>query len=386
MNKTLSLSDYSPNFNDPRIRKRAAAVLAWCDQLRLNRKGRPIHHDKLVKVFGNYRQPGFAQWLYVNLLAQSGKYQPGVSSFTYRLKEAGYRKVHEKLGTDPPNELEVVKAVYGPILSGDASPEYNDKGDRRYHPIQNIQRDLRKQAFAGWWDYDIEACAPTLIYQFASRKHQAMFGAGADPFPTVSRLINEKQAVRAHLVELLGIDVQQAKELLAALLFRATLAPSAKARVFSSLGSDEVRFHRLVNDEFIVRLRSEVERMWRFARLQQLLEARECGIPTSRSKKAGQIRMKLYLSLERRVMDAMFRKLTEKAVPVVLVHDGFMAKAKVDTVELEGEVFSSTGFTIRLIEVDLSKAVEVEDEIDVLQFAKDETDDELDEIEDLPIY
>jgi hypothetical protein len=265
MTKALSLTTYKPNFNDPRIRKRTVSVLAWCDELRLNRKGKQIHNEKLQQVFGNSRQQGFAQWLFSNLLSQSGKYQPGVSSYTYRLKEAGYKKVHDKLGTNPPSELEVVQTVYGAILRGDAIPEYNDKGDRRYHPIQNIQRDLRKQVFAGWWDYDIEACAPTLIYQFALRKYQSMFGSGADPFPAVTKMIADKVAVRGHLVDLLGIEVQLAKEVLAALLFRATLAPSAKARVFSSLGGDEVRFHKLINDEFIVQLRAQVKSMWGYA-------------------------------------------------------------------------------------------------------------------------
>ena len=364
MTKALTLSNYKPNFNDPRIRSRALGVLAWCDELRLNRKGKQLHHDKLLQVFGNYRQQGFAQWLVANLLTRLGQYKPGVSSFTYRLKEAGYKKVHGKLGTNPPSELEVVQSVYGAILRGDASPEYNDKGDRRYHPIQNIQRDLRKQAFAGWWDYDIEACAPTLIYQFALQKYQSMFGDGADPFPSVTRMIADKVAVRAHLVSLLGIDVPQAKEVLAAVLFRATLAPTAKARLFSSLGGDETRFHLLVNDEFIGSLRAQVKSMWAYARMQQLRDQELTGIRPRRPKQASQVRMKLYLMLERRVMDAMLAEFPI-GKSIVLIHDGFMTKKRVDVAVLEQAVLDKTGFLIRLSEAELGKTEPVDDKIDV---------------------
>lgn len=380
MTKALSLSTYKPNFNDPRIRNRAVSVLAWCDELRLNRKGKQLHHDKLLQVFGNYRQQGSAQWLFSNLLSQSGKYQPGVSSFTYRLKEAGYSKVHNKLGSKPPTELEVVQNVYGAILCGDASPEYNDKGDRRYHPIQNIQRDLRKQAFAGWWDYDIEACAPTLIYQFAVRKYQSMFGDGADPFPAVTRMIADKAAVRAHLVNLLGIDVQQAKEVLAALLFRATLAPSAKARVFSSLGGDEVRFHKLINDKFIVQLRAEVKSMWGYARSQQIKERGLAGNARPKEpRKSSQKRMKLYLSLERMVMDAMAAQFPVD-LPVVLIHDGFMSKHRLDVAELEKAVLDKTGFVIRLSEMKLIGTGQVDDKIDVEAVIQNDVGEAEDEI------
>ncbi len=386
MTKPLSLSIYKPNFNDPRIKKRAVEVLAWCDELRLNRKGKHVHHDKLLKVFGNYRQHGFSQWLFANLLSQTGKYQPGVSSFTYKLKEAGYRKVHERLGTTPPTELQIVQAVYGQILSGDVSPEYHDTGDRRYHPIQNIQRAIRKQAFAGWWDYDIESCAPTLIYQFAKLGYEAVHGNGStDPFPAVSRLIHDKVTVRAHLAKLLGLDLQGAKEILAALLFRASLAPSPNARVFSALGGDEVRFQTLIHDEFVIQLRTDVKSMWGYARHQQLKEKELAGIWTRsrKVKKASQVRMKLYLSLERRVMDAMLAEFTSTNLSVVLIHDGFMSRKRLDVIGLEKAVLDKTGFVIRVSEAELGKTDELEDKIDVVELVqKDagETDDELEEM------
>jgi hypothetical protein len=74
--------------------------------------------------------------------------------------------------------------------------------------------------------------------------------------------------------------------------------------------------------------------------------------------------MKLYLSLERMVMDAMAAQFPVD-LSVVLIHDGFMSKQRLDVALLEKAVLNKTGFVIRLSEMQLVGTGQVDDKIDV---------------------
>jgi hypothetical protein len=82
------------------------------------------------------------------------------------------------------------------------------------------------------------------------------------------------------------------------------------------------------------------------------------------ASKSSQKRMKLYLSLERIVMDAMAAQFPVD-LPVVLIHDGFMSKHRLDVAVLEKAVLDKTGFAIRLSEMQLVGTGLVDDKIDV---------------------
>lgn len=83
--------------------------------------------------------------------------------------------------------------LYGPIILGEVTPVYTDKGGRRYHPIQNVRRDDKKVIFSGCWDYDIESCAATLVHQYARQHYRWVNPETADePFRAVARYVKEK--------------------------------------------------------------------------------------------------------------------------------------------------------------------------------------------------
>lgn len=369
MSKTLNLTEYSPNFNDPRVRKKAAAVLDWCDSLRLFKRGKIVHHETLTKVFGNRSQGGLAQWLFSNLLTQTGHYQPGKTSFSYRLKEQGYKKVHRLLGSTPKTDEEMAKDVYAPIISGEEAPEYKDSGTRRYHPVQNVKRDIRAKIFAGWWDYDIETCAPTLVHQFVitAKWHTPK---SENDFPALTRLIQDKHTVRSEISSLTGLDIQSVKELLSAVFFRGNPAPSHKAGMFRILGRDVVKHLMFLNDPYVKQLRDDVRRLWvkailydRFAQANdEFFQAKKVKKRPSRSAKK---RMSIYLSLERKVIQVLENAIERQGIPLVLVHDGFMTKDRVDKAELIQVVKDKTGFDVKLSEIHLGSGLIADDEPDV---------------------
>lgn len=385
MPSTLELSRYKPNFNDPRTRKRALSVLEWCASMRLSKQTRTVHHDQIREIFGNTGK-GLAKWLFANLLTRSGHYVAGKRSFSYKLKISGYEKVHKLLELEPPTDVEVAMKQFGDLIAGVEAPMYSDKGERRYHPVQNIKREIKWQAFAGWWDYDIESCAPTLVYQYAVQRYGAVRELEiGQPFPAVAKYIHEKVTVRKHVAQLTRLDLQNAKELVNAMFFRANLAPSHKAAVFQLLGCDPYIHQRLVNDQLIKEFRRDVKEMWRWAELHdfyergtQLLEGK--GL-MRRPVKAAKHRMAIYLRLERTVIDAMTDKLANDGVPVILMHDGFMSRKRIAIHELAQVVKNKTGFDIRLSESLLGDGVadvDVDfDVVDLLVNDAGEADDEL---------
>ncbi len=340
-------------------------MLKWCDALKLSKNGRPVHHDKLFEVFSNPGR-GLGQWLFVNLLTQTGSYQPGKRSFSYKVKERGYQKVYGLLNAMPPTEVDVVTREYGPLIRGEAAPEYKDTGNRRYHPIQNIRRDVRHKAFAGWWDYDIETSAPTLMHQFVT-KSKWFDGKG---FPALERLINDKRQVRAEVAALTGLEAQPVKELLSAVFFRGNPAPSHKAGMFRILGGDYERHHRFVTAPLIKELRADVRRLWlladQFDKNERASQVLFNGVkPSRRPAKATSRRMAIYLSLERKVMQVIEVEVGRQKVPMILIHDGFMSKDRLDLSKLVLAVRNQTGYSIRLSEVKFGSEQVQEEDLDV---------------------
>ena len=380
----MKISSYQPNFSDPRVRARTAQVLTWCDELRRFKNGRSFHHGDLTKVFGNRSQIGLSRWLYANLLHQTGSYQRGERSFSYKLNEDGYAKVHALLGTCPVSEAASAERKFRDLISGANPPQYKDRGNRRYHPIQNLRRDIRRELFADWWDYDIEACAATLIHQFviSSKWYEPR---SENDFPALTRLIHFKQSVRHEIGELTGLDAQKVKELLSAVFFRGNPAPSYKAGIFRILGSDIEKHARFLKNPFVRQLRQDVRRLWSKAILFDRIERGKAtlfdGVKSlKRPSRVSKLRMSIYLSLERRVIQVLEDEIARQKVQLILMHDGFMARQRLSVDDLERAVKDKTGYSIRLSEVRLGASQELDEEADLDRVMR-EDDGEVDEVE-----
>lgn len=353
MTTTLSLNTYTPNIENSRVLKRIKDVLDWCGHLLLRKKKpRSIHHSEIRKVFGNVSKP-LGRWLYSNLLMQTGDYAAGHHSYSYALNEGGYERLRNMVGLTTVTSAEMAMELYGPIIRGDVTPVYTDKGGRRYHPIQNVRRDDKKVIFSGYWDYDIDSCAATLVHQYA-RQHYRWVNPEAlgEPFPAVARYVDEKAAVRQHLATVAGIPLEQAKELSQNLLFLAPLTPHYRCSIFCLLGEDRLRLERLKQDPFVKQLVADLKKMWDYAMradrrergLRQFAGADVASAPDSKSK----YRQAIFIALERKVMDAIYDWFGMEQFPGILMHDGFISRLDVDTHALQENVMSLTGYCVTL--------------------------------------
>lgn len=355
--KSLPLSKYAPKFTDPRVLRRTTAVLDWCKPLLLSKKPRPFHSSALTNVFGNQKDQ-LAAYLRSNLLIQSGTYKPGQSSYSYSLRREGFLKLATAIGQPVSADAETAKQLYREIAQGTEQPKYTEpvKGARRYHPVQNLPKKLRAEVFKGWYDYDIEAAAPTLVYQFACQA-LAKLGYADDktPFPNVARLVRDRSAVRQHLADLTGLDQVTVKQILIALFFGSKLVPNPKRAIFRILDQDYEMTRRLKADPFVKAFCRDVQLMWSLVLTADNIKkgravlfdgAKPKAKPTTKAKH----RMAIYIQLERQVMDVVDAELREQGVTPVLIHDGFMTKTCVDRLGLERVVAEKTGYKIRLAE------------------------------------
>lgn len=375
-----------PEFLDnPENRDWLSDVLAWCnDKFLGSNRPKPIHSTEIRNVFGNKDRPGPSQWLFTKLVQlECPSYEPEKKNKTYSLKRAGYEEVHELIGVMAPDEIAFLRGKFASVLRGDPL-EYKGTGQRRFHEIQNVRRETRRELLADWWDYDIEACAPTLVYQSALREQRRLFGDGPEPFPALARLVSKKVEVRQQVAELTGFDPDKTKQLLARLFFRASAAPHPAAGLFSMFGGDRLRFEAFLADPFIDEFRTNVKSMWRYALMRDNNERSEVmeagGKPSWPPRKASKRRMHIYLSLERRVMNAMEDVLAVDGVVPILMHDGFMSRTKVDADALVRAVKDKTGFDVRLQQKQLGETAEVDVEPDVDEVMEEVEAEELDEV------
>lgn len=367
MTKPLTLTT-PPNINDPRVRRAVIGALEWCEPLLTAKWPKRISSGQIRKALGNTSSNRVADWLKANLLTKVGGYEVGVKSNSFRLNTEGFDRLHVLLGLEPPTVIDVLRRQYADVLAG-AELEYKDTGTRRYNDFQNIRRDDRRTLCEGWWDYDIETCAPTLVHQYAVEGRRTIFGEGPEPFPAVARLVSDKAAVRAEVMALAGLSLKDAKGLLTMLFFRANTSPFPGNAFFSLLRRDPVLRQQVLDDPFISQFRMEVELIWMFATSHNDREYRAGRLAghklIDRQEKPSKRRMQIYLELEREVINVIEEQLAAAGTGKILMHDGFMSRQRCEVSALEKAVKDRTSFDIRISEQQLIQSVEQDADPDV---------------------
>jgi hypothetical protein len=354
--KTLNLTKYVLKPEQPRVRARIKKVLSFLKPYLLTSRPKSIKSSALTEVFGNQNSPQAAR-LRSMLLIQSGTYKPGVKSYEYTVKRDGYERLAAMIGEAAPTNLDVAHELYGGVATGTETPEYTEPtvGARRYHAIQNLPKSLRADVFKGWFDYDIEAAAPTLVYQWACKVHSRLNPKKAGtPFPSIQRLVEDRTSIRELVAQIAGLDMPTAKSIVIRLFFGAGLVPSGKQAIFRLVNRDRDVLDRLKADPFVSAFRREVSLMWKLVLTDENsrngMVAFRTGKVIPKPATRGKQRMGIYLRLERQVIDAIEDVLRVDGVVPVLIHDGFMVRGRIDRERVQREVLTRTGVVIRLAE------------------------------------
>ena len=359
--KLLTRTKYALKPDQSRVRARIQKVLAFLKPYLLNSKPKSIKSAVLTKVFGN-QTSAQAGRLRSMLLIQSGTYKPGVKSYEYSVNRDGYERLAAMIGQSVPTNVQVATELYSGIATGAKVPEYTEPtaGARRYHAVQNLPKAIRAEVFEGWFDYDIEAAAPTLVYQWASQVfHRLSPTKTGTPFPSILRLVEDRTSIREHIAEITGLDMPTAKSVLIRLFFGAGLVPNGKQAIFRLVNRDRDLIDRLKADPFVSAFRREVSLMWKLVLTDENsrngVQAFRTGKVTPKPLTRGKQRMGIYLRLERRVIDAIDDALQVDGFVPVLIHDGFMVRGRIQRERIEREVQARTGFLIRLAEAEVGR-------------------------------
>jgi hypothetical protein len=271
-----------------------------------------------------------------------GSYVVGTHSYKYILNQVGLANLQTKLAVvcyfSPAEQMELLQEHTGRFADQLATHtySYNLKSNRYWHPLQNLKR-TKKDTF--WlehglpYNYDINACAPTLLRQAAIH-----FQLPPICVSSIQSYIDNRETERQRLASLLDIPERDAKRLLNSLFNGAKLAANRYCAAYSTLGFDSDKMKLLQEDKSIQSLRNNVKLMWR--RIEQASR--------SYSFKTSKMKWHFYFGLEKMVMDVVRACLDEQGVKHFDEHDGFRADREVDLEKLRDCIKTKTPFAFEL--------------------------------------
>lgn len=325
---------YQPNFQDPRILRRAQSVLDWVSTYLHPHKDNWLSAREIQRQFGSQSRP-LGLWLRNNLLICVNPYyntEQGICK-TYRLNAEGYQSVCQKIGYTakytPSEEIsqQLVSGVF----------DYSEKSHREYHPLQNLPKRVKRPLLAqhGYrYEYDIQCCAQTLLLQ-----HARLLGFKKST-PALDQYIKDRLAVRALLAQRTELDTATIKKILTAILNGGSISSWYENLIFSYVNYNTIMIEYLKQDEYIIQYQKDVRSMWSYIRGHQGLEPGE--------RFNAKMKSQLYRELEGSVRTQVRNHLRRTGNKAFVEHDGWTCDKAVDIARLCYEVKRQTGFVIEL--------------------------------------
>jgi hypothetical protein len=206
--------------------------------------------------------------------------------------------------------------------------------------LQNVPREVRNAALDGLWDYDIENCHYAIFQQMAAR-----CGCGT---PAIANYLANKEDVRRGIAERVGITRDEAKDSLLALMYGAPLSLWADASIPKNLGEENAR--RLYGDPDFAALAEDIMKGRRaiLADFEGKRLTNAVGLSIDASAKPRVRLAHLLQGVEVQALRAVQALHPEEIV--LLMHDGFVSKVRLDVQRLGEVIRHATAYDLRLSE------------------------------------
>jgi len=221
---------------------------------------------------------------------------------------------------------------------------YKDKSNRLWHPIQNIKKENKKIILAEMGlgnHYDIEACAPNLIKQYA--EHTGM----DEPLTALNLYLSNKTDVRTRISEQLEVPESIAKIIINALFCGARIGNNRDFAISQLLDHDTARITWLKEDQYINQLRQDIKTCWEY--IEPHLPKRYITTKNGIKRKApltSKRKWNLYFEQERRVLNQIKTYLELTNNNCFLEHDGFVTQHEVDIIDLKNYIYNTTDYNL----------------------------------------
>jgi hypothetical protein len=221
---------------------------------------------------------------------------------------------------------------------------YKDKSNRLWHPIQNIKKENKKIILAEMGlgnHYDIEACAPNLIKQYA--EHTGM----NEPLTALSEYLTDKTNVRTRISKQLEVPIQITKVIINALFCGARVGNNPDFAISQLLNHDNARITWLKEDPYIIQLRADIKTCWDY--IEPHLPKRYITTKNGIKRKApltSKRKWNLYFEQERKVLNQVKTYLQLTSNRCFLEHDGFVTEYELDIDDLKSYIENTTDYNL----------------------------------------
>jgi predicted 2-oxoglutarate/Fe(II)-dependent dioxygenase YbiX len=363
---------YTPNFNDPRVKKRIKRALGFAIACFNSDKERSWSTRYIDRYFGISSNP-LSKYLRDTLLICTDPHYSSLShvSKKYKLNPQGVSNL--QTGSMPICVLQVeavdwAKEEFNEELSTRVF-KYTNKSNRNWHPLQRVRREVKRQVFHDSnlkYQYDIQCCAPRLLLQYSqqipevldpikqvgpqnNKRAQWLQGPMDLWLPNLQAYLKDRNQIRNELAQRAEITPDLAKEIINALFAGARIALNEDSDIYQLLEGDIARIHYLKQDPFISGLRDEIKTMWDY--IKPTLQKRTITTKTGQIKQLGissKQKWNLYFALEMQVLSAITDYLSKTNNKFFTEHDGWVCENEVDQISLRNFVRTKTGFDIEL--------------------------------------
>jgi hypothetical protein len=371
----MNNSTWVPDLSNPQHKERTLKLIkraaGWANAC-LSDNGRPLAKEWLTKELGD-QSKNLGAWLRSKLLICTNDNfyfgDKGSKCKEYKLNRDGLAEVVAVLdGAIPtpgtpaiingscritnPCDVKVIRYWMEHAAKDELDNlefEYKDQSDRLWHRFQNMRSDVKANVWPTYglpYDYDIKACAPTLILQRAQQlgMDEFMFG--------ITDYLNNTVDFRQHVAGLAGLDYSTksgrkvAKTIINALFCGAKLGANKQFDLFMLIGEDHTRMAALRNDIRLARLRSDIKVCW--STISKTFEPDRDAKGHKKPMTSNQ-KWQIYFGMERAVLNVVNQYLKDNNIKCFLEHDGFRTDQAIDVLVLSDVVFVSTGFRVEFV-------------------------------------
>ena len=343
---------YQPNFTDPRVQRRCARALEFCQLVSAN-KPNWLSTREIARHMGNTSQ-SLGSYLKTLLLREVDRHysmQAGVCK-KYLLNKTNADFLAKKIGLRTATlTTKIIEKFKDELNTGQF--QYNKTSNRQYHPIQNLPNTIKTEAMKKYgynYNFDIVCCAPTLITQYARK-----LGLKTAT-PNIDLYISNRTQIRQMLASAYSMPERAVKITITALFQGAFLSFNRETRIYQELEGNTRYIQCLKDDSYITELRNEIKCVWNQISPtlpRQYSDKKKKNSEEFKLKRiSGKQKAQLYRELEEEVMKEINKYLKRNNHTYLLEHDGWRSRDMIDPIELRDLVRTKTGY---LIDIDWEK-------------------------------
>jgi hypothetical protein len=259
------------------------------------------------------------------------------------------------LGQHRLSALRLLRLSRNSLCPGSIPLLYQQKSTGRLtevlYAVQNTEREVLSATLTGFWDYDLQNAHYSILSSLAKQLGRTT--------PVVDEYLRNKKQIRADLAKHCDADVYKIKECLIAILYGATLSANPDyARIPGVLGIPATKL--FIAHSFVRDLRKEVQTI-----AQPIVDSlprhrgqigNAMGVFVAHPEKPN--RLMRYLCHALQGVEALVLKtVVEHCGDQILLfmHDGWVARDRLNCRELEALIEKNTGFSLGIEEQQLPK-------------------------------